>query len=288
MFPGLIVAALLTLPAPARSAEPAPEVPASMCPADPALGRLVAASDLVVIGRLPAPSQGRPTALRDYVDLPVEGIDTLKGAAAGSLAVRVFSGDRPYMPSNAALAETAGTPVLMFLTRVDEAPAGYYFAGYTPSALRAASPAEVAGTAAEIARQDTVIGQWRRDETLPHYTEVKALVDRLGSVRGAQQQAVFDRIEALGEEAVPAIVALMDDRRRLADQRMTLVNHATDAFEGMRHYGPEEVVDALAAILNQITGQSFGAIMNGGSEAERTGAVAGWRVYAADLACPKP
>ncbi len=104
-------------------------------------------------------------------------------------------------------------------------------------------------------------------------------------MRGRAQQALFDRVIALGDSAVPAIVAQMDDRRRLLDQQITLKNTAGDAFEPQRFYGPEQVVDALDAILNQITGESFGSIENGGSNRERTSAVAGWRVYAATRRC---
>ncbi len=40
------------------------------------------------------------------------------------------------------------------------------------------------------------------------------------------------------------------------------------------------MVDALAAVLNQITGRNFGFIYNGASEEERRSAVDGWRHYA--------
>ena len=71
----------------------------------------------------------------------------------------------------------------------------------------------------------------------------------------------------------------MDDRRRLPDPRISLRNKSPQAFEGLRHYGPEKVVDALAAILNQITGQHFGFIYNGATDAERTQTVRRWRDY---------
>jgi hypothetical protein len=75
------------------------------------------------------------------------------------------------------------------------------------------------------------------------------------------------------------IIARMDDRRSLPDPRISLRNKSPDAWEGIRFYGPEKVVDALAAILNQITGRDFGFIYNGdeATEAERTKAVSGWR-----------
>jgi len=93
------------------------------------------------------------------------------------------------------------------------------------------------------------------------------------------EHKAFADLEALGCPAVPAIIARMDDRRRLPDPTSVLQNKSKDAFEASRFYGPEKVVDALAAILNQITGQEFGFIYNGGTEAERTSTVSGWHDF---------
>ncbi|MEJ0070737.1 MAG: hypothetical protein WDO24_20665 [Pseudomonadota bacterium] len=79
---------------------------------------------------------------------------------------------------------------------------------------------------------------------------------------------------------VPAIVTLMDDRKPLPVPAISLANSFPGAFEGIRHYGPKLMVDALAAVLNQITGRNFGFIYNGASEEERRSAVDGWRHYA--------
>jgi len=87
----------------------------------------------------------------------------------------------------------------------------------------------------------------------------------------------FADLEALGCAAVPSIIRRMDDRRKLPIPAISLKNKSPQALEGLRHYGPKEVVDALAAILNQITGQDFGSIYNGATEADRTHAVRGWR-----------
>jgi hypothetical protein len=95
---------------------------------------------------------------------------------------------------------------------------------------------------------------------------------------GTEQKAFAD-LEALGCPAVPAIIGRMDDRRSLPDPRISLRNKSSQAFEGIRHYGPREVVDALAAILNQLTGQDFGFIENGGTSEERTKAIQGWRKF---------
>ena len=91
----------------------------------------------------------------------------------------------------------------------------------------------------------------------------------------AQAQA-FVELEALGCEAVPFIIRHLDDRRPLPYHQISLENKSPDAFEGLRHYGPEQVVDALAAILNQVTGKSFGFIYNGASDDDRAATVKGW------------
>ena len=107
--------------------------------------------------------------------------------------------------------------------------------------------------------------------------QVAALVEKTLDEKTEQQ--AFSDIEALGCAAVPAIIKRMDDRRNLPDHRISLRNKSPDAFEGMRHYDPQVVVDALAAILNQVTGQSFGDIYNGATDKERTNTIQGWRDF---------
>ena len=96
--------------------------------------------------------------------------------------------------------------------------------------------------------------------------------------RTTEHQAFAD-LEALGCPAVPIIIKQMDDRRNLPDHSITLTNKFPQAFEPQRFYGPEKVVDALAAILNQMTGEDFGDIFNGGTDAEQTKTVQGWRDF---------
>jgi len=95
----------------------------------------------------------------------------------------------------------------------------------------------------------------------------------------AAEQAAFDELEKLGCAAVPAIIQRMDDRRPLPVRYISLENKSPQAFEAIRQYGPEEVVDALAAILNQLTGQHFEFIYNGASDDLRAKSVAGWRAF---------
>ncbi len=116
----------------------------------------------------------------------------------------------------------------------------------------------------------------------PERSDVRQIVEAIaalppGRASGPRQQTLFDQLIAMGPEAVPTLVALMDDRRPLPWSVLALENHAPNAFEDVRLYGPDLMVDAIAAALNQITGEHFGFIYNGGTEAERAATVAGWR-----------
>lgn len=266
-------------------------VAAPGCPADTGLATLIAASDLVLVGRLVVP-QDRLTEEAQkpapgYLTIPIRVEQVLKGSDASGVVVRFYPKDAPYQPSIAAVRELAGKRAILFLTRVDTGPVGLYFAGYSPDALRPAVQASMRATVNETARQAWLLRSWKPDTRHAHFGEVQALIARLGDVSGDEQQAIFNRLEALGREAVPAIVDQMDNRRPLRTREMVLANRAPDAFEAVRHYGPEQVVDALAALLGQITGENFGNIESGGSDRARAAAVAGWRVRAADLGCRK-
>jgi hypothetical protein len=93
------------------------------------------------------------------------------------------------------------------------------------------------------------------------------------------ERQASSELEALGCPAVPAIIERMDDRRRLPDPHISLRNKSPQAFEGIRHYGPQTVVDGLTAILSQLTGRDFGLISNGATETERTKTIQGWRDF---------
>lgn len=264
-------------------------VTSHLCPSDAKLATLLAASDIVLIGKMAVPKERLVAEARksspDYLDIPIQIESVVRGGSMNSVTVRFYPVDAAYKPSNRALVELSDKPAILFLTQIDDGESGLYFAGYTPDALKLADDQTVAATRAEAARQATILATPRPNAGLPYFAKVRTLIAQLGQVSGSQQQRIFDQLEALGAAAVPAIIAQMDDRRPLRTQEISLVNHAADAFEGSRHYGPKQVVDGLDAVLNQITGESFGSIFNGGSSRQRDSVVAGWRVYAADLAC---
>jgi hypothetical protein len=116
--------------------------------------------------------------------------------------------------------------------------------------------------------------------------QVAALIAKM--LDKTTEQQAFKDLEALGCPAVPAIVGKMDDRRVLPDPNITLDNNYPEAFDEKRSYEPKAVVDALAAILGQITGQEFGHIYNGASEAERKKTIEEWRGYLRNRPASKP
>lgn len=83
------------------------------------------------------------------------------------------------------------------------------------------------------------------------------------------QERALEELEELGQQAAPYLVGHLGDVRPLAVQEISLGNKASDAFEGVRHYGPSTVHDALSAVLNQITGQNFVFVYNGATAQER-------------------
>lgn len=251
---------------------------------DADLWRLVAQSDAIVVGQLghidaPLPDQS-------YVTTEVLAPLWLKGAEASSLTLNWYSEARPYAPSPEALLGLRGDQVIVFAVSAD---GKYYFAGHSPSAIRSAHRGTIARIGSEIARQRDLLDHWQDDPDVPHHDQVAGLIAAIADLDPASptaerdQQALFDALLALGPAAVPAIIMQLDDDRRLAVSAISLRNNSPDAFEAYRHYGPKTIGDALAAILNQLTGESFGSTYNGGNAAERLRTLAGWRVYLASV-----
>ena len=269
----------------------------TVCPKAPSsseLAMLVARSSSIVRGEI----NGKPAQIlavkHDYLTLPVHDMAWAKGSPPPlPLAVRVYL-DETYKPSGQTIAGTVGKSYLLFLTRKDaEGEQRFYFSLNDDSALQVATPANIAAVQAEVGRQGRLLADWAPDDTLPYYTQVRELIQQLAAIspqdedKKEKQSAIFVALEKLGASAVPAIVAQMDDRRELADHNIALDNNFPGAFEARRLYGPDEIVDALSAILNQLTSVGFTTIYNGGTDAERDADVAGWRIYASDLLCEK-
>ena len=258
-------------------------------PAGPDLMRTVAQSDVVAEGTI-ALSPEQLSALRgktEWVDVPFAVTRTLKGPAADTVTVRFYPAT-DYAPALPDLELAAGHRVVVYLHRLAEAgPPGLYFAAGQDS-LKPASEGLTAN--AEIGRQDAILKSWASDASLPHSAEVKAQLDRLAAIPpgdpGAtqRQSGILAVLRAMGNEAIPAIVTQMDDRRPLATPKIVLDDASPENHFATRNFAPKAIVDALDAVLHQMTGE-FGTIYDGASDAERDSAVRAWRIYAHDLSC---
>jgi hypothetical protein len=96
------------------------------------------------------------------------------------------------------------------------------------------------------------------------------------TVKPESEAAAFSALEELGAPAVPYIVGHLGDVRSLPIRSISLATKGTAAFEGARQYAPVVVHDALSAILNQITGQSFEFVYNGATAEVRARNAQAW------------
>lgn len=248
---------------------------------------MIAWSDAIIVATLRIPAEQLRTAMKGgshrYIDIPLSDVRLLKGTGPTiGLTLAHYSKDIAGSPNTATLMRRDAKPSLLFLVSANEGPKKLYFSR-SSEALQNASDARLKAARTELRRQQ-LIQQLPVNPTLPHAKLVHRLLAGLHRARRARQDAIFRQLEALGRAGVPAIIAQMDDRRPLATTAISLRNNFPNAFEGIRHYRPERVVDALDAILNQLTGEGA-SIVNGGSDAQRSNAVAAWHVYSADLKC---
>ena len=118
----------------------------------------------------------------------------------------------------------------------------------------------------------------------PTDPSAKAVSERVDMLTKSpeSQAAALRELEAMDDAAVPFIVGHLGDTRPLAEPRMSLINHAADAFEGLRHYSPDSVHDALSALLNQITGESFEFVYNGAAAKDRTSNQMRWVAWCSE------
>ncbi len=279
---------------------PTPAAHAAVCagrPADRTLAQLLMESNAVATGSLAVTKAEIRKAFSagDYLDLPFVGLTSIAGKVPQRLTVRIYAERRRGGVPPEQMAKLAGQPVLLFLVQGRD---GEFYLTRGEKALQPATAATIGAAERERDRQWAIVKAWKPDRSLPHYGEVKALVAELAAIRRpaegneaaydearARQDEIFVRLETLGRPAVPAIVAHLDDRRRLAVEQLALVDRPSNPVEAIRTYEPEQIVDALAANLNQLAGQNFDAIYSGGSEAQRRSAIAAWRIYADDLVC---
>lgn len=92
------------------------------------------------------------------------------------------------------------------------------------------------------------------------------------------ESAALAGLQTLGSDAVPYLVQHLGDLRPLPDPTLELGN-GPGSFEGVAHYGPKVVHDALSAILNRMTGKFFEDVYSGASDDIRAKDKAEWTAW---------
>lgn len=257
--------------------------------AAPELWKLVAQSHFIIVGTPTVPvaqiEESERSGEHNYIEISVRVKNCLKGdPCPETMVVRYFTRPAWYAPTPRTLVESSGNQSVLFLIQVDtQTNSGLpeiYFAGHTPKAIQPSSEELIRQVGVETLAQKQIIEQFGRNfrpEDQPSHLQVRSAIEKTLDRR--TERKAFAQLEKWGEAAVPLMIMFMDDRRQLPLKEISLRNSGPGNFEAFRHYGPEVVADAIDAILNQITEESFGTIQNGGSERERKAAIDGWRVY---------
>jgi hypothetical protein len=240
------------------------------------LWKLIAKSDTIAIGEL---HYEAVKGTDEYVSLEFDVTKELKstGPNKGKIEIRFYDRNETHADIIRHFKELSSKPSLVFAVQIDDpAVEGLYLAGIFSESVFPSTPEVEAAIDRELGLQARIVRDFEPDNRAPHFKLVERLLASI--VDADSQQNAFSDLEALGEEAVPAIVAQMNDFRELPNSGMTLKN-SPGHWEAVRHYGPDKVVDAMAAILNQLTHQSYRAIYNGGSDRERKACIDAWRVH---------
>ena len=239
--------------------------------------RLVADSNLILRARMDVPvekvDETIKTGKESFVTLRFDVLDPLKGTGGLKSVQAIYrSGAGSYTPAPKSVLALNGKEVLVFI-------ADRYIV-QVKDAIRPFEPDRAELLRKEVTNQRLITENFARlPAAMPDnlHGTVKALIDEMTN-EATQQDAVW-RLQRLGPRAAPSIIRLMDDRRPLPLKRTMFINNHPKAFEGITHYGPKVVVDALATVLPGMTERSFGSINSGGSEDERRTVVNAWRVY---------
>lgn len=243
--------------------------------------RQIAQSRFIVIGVTRPPEGSEPgKAEGRSILVPVSDVTALKGAPPSPLvldcpniAAGILDTEAPWRfagrPAVIFLADQAGEPPRVWMTHLE--------------AILPPEPEVLEFVKREVAAQAKYLAAWRPDREVPHYASVKGVIDWLAAIsptapNAAELQAAgFARLESLGERAASAMVAQMNDRRPLAVRHLKL--GSTPIIHGERTWQPELVIDAMTAMLEQVTGQSFGSPYRQPVDSQRQLAFDGWRLY---------
>ena len=265
--------------------EPAPKVewekdPTWMFIPSGALWFRILQSSLIAVVDIDASLPPDPIPEKEYLLFPFTVREFLKGTSEETnLVLKVWPQNENAMTSVRAAAPTTPDDRLRILFVGVGYDGACYMDNFTENGVMRADERTLAAVKREIAAQSRALksfGHIVHREELPHWETVSNAVAQL--TRNADSQtAAVKRILALGAEAVPALVVMMDDRRELPVKAVSFPN-PPGHWEAYCHYGPETVVDLIDALADHALGVSLSSIVNGGTEKERDEAVAQWRL----------
>lgn len=218
--------------------------------------------------------------LNEYYEYDIHVINTLKGIYQERVQFNIFMDEENY---NYIMSLCDFEKIIIFLINTYDG-YGYnnYLADYfIENAIIGYTKEEESIITSEISLQNDIINNKlyeNFDINKRLYNKVKGYISNITNVLFEKKS--FKQLEEMGEAGIPYIILLLDNFKTLPIKSIILENKSEYAFEATRHYGPELVIDALTAILNQITGEDFGSIYNGeATQEERTLVLNGWRVY---------
>lgn len=247
--------------------------------------RLIAKSSLIVTGKLSVPESGFENPDNDpYIEIRIGISSVLKGKSEEKNICFYYAMNTEKYGgvTRKNIISFHGREVTVFLAYSTGGWSdGYYLSGYTPDAVRIASPSLRKQIVSEVKSQNALVEQLDKSPAENPETEgaVISLIETFFDKEFATRS--YYLLILMGKKAVPSIIRHMDDRRILKVQEISLLAGSERNFELLVHYGPETVADVLAIILTYNTGESYGSLHNGASEIKRATAIFGWKVWLA-------
>ncbi|HVC28264.1 MAG TPA: hypothetical protein VNF48_01805 [Gammaproteobacteria bacterium] len=245
----------------------------------------VAESNLIVVGTFEKYSLPDKSS---YGQLQIQTHTLLKGEAGNRELQILYSWNRLLDPDLAVrLKNLAGKTVIAFVMidsqKIDGQHRYYLTQDAGPMELVEDTPAMEDKVVTEVRLLSVQINRMQSafHDIDQHDTAVKAAIEDLAALLAYRRERSLNALLKLGCTAVPSIIIHMDDHRPFHGV-LQLQNNAAGASEASRSYAPKQVMDALAAILDQITGMSFRGIGNGQSDAQRRIEYQGWMSYLAN------
>jgi hypothetical protein len=215
-----------------------------------------------------------------YVEFLVQVQETLKGERRPQLRLMFFAAPplhpHGYSPHAEDMQGLIGSSCILMLQRVGDR---FFLAErFHGVAVAADTPDARTRTAACIALHESMAGEVPGPDAALS-GEVEEILEEIAEDPDAEFLG-FTRLQALGPEAVPAIVRHLEDPRAIRSPSIALFARHADQPEPLVRIHLRSFGDALFTVLQQMTGQGFGFDSRNPDPTRRGIAARGWRIYA--------